>query len=210
MMPWGSKMTDEEMTYRTLRKIQQMETNSPTLSKIKPDFYKSLSEYLQELSQRYEKESSSQKKTLLKEEIENIKKISLSIYELREKKILLAAISKARGGNPVTNNLIDFENTLYKSVLKAMDNSRNTVFKKESETKVIDNKPTDSGKVKDIKEEKNEKVQQQNPIVKVNKFRHVLINFNYRILLLNFFIFFFFYIFNFTRVCRFIVNHFGF
>ena len=163
-------MTDEEINYRTLRKIQQTEKNSPALSNIRSDFYKSLAEYLQELEQRYEKESSAQKKTLLKEEIENIKKISLSVYELREKKILLAAISKARGGNPDTNNVIDFENTLFKSVLNAMNSSRNTVFKKEeTENEVVDDKENESDKIKAKKEDKDEKIEEHNPIVRVNK-----------------------------------------
>ena len=93
-------MEDDEINYRTLRKIQQMEKNSPTLTDLRPDFYENLSEYLKNLDNRFECESSSQKQMLLKDEMQNTKKIATSIYEQREKKVLLAAITKARGGNP--------------------------------------------------------------------------------------------------------------
>ena len=123
-------MTEEEINYRTLRKIQQIEKNSPVLSNIKSDFYSSLVDYLNELNKRLQKEGNSQKKMLLQDEIENIKKLSLSIYELREKKILLAAVSKARGGNPDTNNLIASERKLFDSILENMLTYRNNIFEK--------------------------------------------------------------------------------
>ncbi len=90
-------MEEEEISYKTLRKIQQMEKNSPVLTELKTIFYSELLEYIENLNNRLERETSSQKKMLLKDEIQNTKKIAANIYEQREKKILLAAISKARG-----------------------------------------------------------------------------------------------------------------
>ena len=79
-------MDEEELSYKTLRKIQQMEKNSPGLTSLLPDFYNSLSDYLENLDKRLNEESSSQKKMMLTDEIQNIKKIAINIYEQREKK----------------------------------------------------------------------------------------------------------------------------
>ena len=162
-------MTEEEINYRTLRKIQQLEKNSPVLSNIPSNFYSSMVDYLKEINERLQKEESSQKKTLLKDEVENTKKLSLSIYELREKKILLAAVSKARGGNPDIKNLIESEKKLFDSILQTMLSSRSNIFEKEevsNEESTEEETPKESKK--QIKDEKIE-TKNLNPIVKVEK-----------------------------------------
>jgi len=65
---------DEEINYRSLRKIQENEKNSPILSELKPDFYTAFIVYLKNLNKRLEEEKSSQKKLLIIDEIENTKK----------------------------------------------------------------------------------------------------------------------------------------
>lgn len=146
-----------EINYKTLRKIQQMEKNSPVLTKIGSDFYTVLSKYLKYLDSRLEKESSSQKQMLLKEEIQNTKKIVTNIYEQREKKILLAAISKARRGNPDLKNLVNAEKNLFNSILEMMIQSRRELLNK----KLQEEKKT----VKSEKE--SEKQENANSIVRV-------------------------------------------
>lgn len=146
-----------EINYRTLRKIQQMEKNSPVLTKMDSDFYSVLSKYLKYLNSRLEKESPSQKQKLLKDEIQNTKKIVMNIYEQREKKILLAAISKARGGNPDLKNLVDAEKKLFDSILNLMVQSRRELLNKKSqeEKKTIES------------EKESEKQENANSIVRI-------------------------------------------
>ena len=103
-------MDTSEINYRTLRKNQQIEKETPVLSEIGSNFYTVLSGYLKDLDERLGKESSPQKHSLLKDEIQNTKKIAVNIYEQREKKIILAVISKARGGSPDLKNLTNVEN----------------------------------------------------------------------------------------------------
>jgi len=159
-------MEEDEINYRTLRKTQEMEKNSPVLTELKPDFYNVLSEYLKNLNNRLERETSSQKQVLLKDEIQNTKKIATNIYEQREKKILLAAISKARGGNPDLKNMIDVEKNLFDPVLNLMLDSRKKIL--ETETK--ENKSSDTKTVETKKEEKTEKKQENtNSIVRVTQ-----------------------------------------
>ena len=131
-MFYEKEMDADEINYRTLRKIQQIEKNSPVLTKIDSDFYSALSGYLKGLDNRLGKESSSQKQMLLKDEIQNTRKIAMNIYEQREKKILLAAITKARGGNPDLKNMMDVEKDLYNPVLNQMLKSRKIFLKNEN------------------------------------------------------------------------------
>ncbi len=144
-------MEDDEINYRTLRKIQQMEKNSPILTDLRPDFYDNLSEYLESLNNRLESESSSQKQMLLKDEIQNTKKIATSIYEQREKKVLLAAVTKARGGNPDLKNMVNIEKNLFEPVLELLLNSRKKILENET----IKNKSNDMKTVEPEEEKKN-------------------------------------------------------
>jgi DNA replication initiation complex subunit (GINS family) len=159
-------MEDEEINYRTLRKIQQMEKNSPLLTDLKSSFYTELSEFFQGLNERLKNESSSQKLLLIKDEMQNTKKIAINIYEQREKKILLAAISKARGGNPDLKNLIDVEKELYDSILNLMMDSRKQFLEKEKQESVANEKSV-VGNNKN--EETDDKQNNSNPIVRVTE-----------------------------------------
>jgi DNA replication factor GINS len=158
-------MNEEEINYKILREIQQMEKKSPILTEIKSSFYFEISKYIDELNDRLKNESSSQKQTLLCGEIENIQKLSLNIYELREKKILSAAISKARGGNPDIKNMTNIEKSLFGSILDVLNKSREDIFKNES----VENK-TNKPDEKIVEPEKiEEKHKNPNPIVRVTE-----------------------------------------
>jgi DNA replication initiation complex subunit (GINS family) len=157
-------MVEEEINYRTLRKIQQMEKNSPILTELQTGFYKEVSEYLDFLNKRLENEQSPQKKTLLKDEISNTKKIAVNIYEQRERKVLLAAVSKVRGGNPDLKNVLDVEENLYNSVLKIMKESRNNFLKNEKVDKTENKDTTKEGKKEEVAFLKN-----SNTIVRITQ-----------------------------------------
>jgi len=161
---------DEEISYKSLRKIQQIEKNSPILSELHSGFYDELYKHIQMLDKRLGTESSSQKETLLSEEVENIKKIALNVYEQREKKILLAAVSKARGGNPSLNNMLNMEKKLYTSVLENLEKSRNTILdkkndKNEKNEENITQKPEEKVEEESIEEQKDN----SNPILLIKQ-----------------------------------------
>ena len=158
-------MNDDEINYKTLRRIQEMEKKSPSLTRITPNFYNDLSNYLENLDDRLGKESLPQKKMFLKVEIKDTNKIVTSIYEMREKKILLATISKARGGNPNLKNLVDAEKDLFESTLNLMTQMRKQVLEKRSKGR------TETKKVVEPKKEdkKNEEQENSKPVVRVTK-----------------------------------------
>jgi len=159
-------MDVDEINYKTLRRIQQTERNAPMLTKIDSDFYRALSQYVNGLEGRLNKESSSQTQTLLKDEIHNTKKIATNIYEQRERKILLAAISKARGGNPDLKHLIDGEQQLFDSMLELMRQSRKQLLNKEL-------KQNEKEEIKPVEpkneEEENETQENTSPIVRITQ-----------------------------------------
>ncbi|HEY0090707.1 MAG TPA: hypothetical protein VGB37_17790 [Candidatus Lokiarchaeia archaeon] len=156
-------MDEDEINYRNLRKIQQMEKNSPSLTEIKPDFFNKLSEYLEYLNKRFESETSSQKRMLLNDEIQNTKKIAYNIYEQREKKILLAVISKARGGDPDIKNMTDIEKNLFEPILEIIQNSRRKILEKETTQAVPNN--INTNKLEEKKKDDN--IKNSNPILRV-------------------------------------------
>jgi len=159
-------MDTDEINYKTLRRIQQIERNAPMLTKVDDGFYRALSQYVNGLEGRLKKESPSQKQMLLKEEIQNTRKITTNIYEQREKKILLAAISKARGGNPDLKHLIDKEQQLFDSVLELMTQSRKQLLNKESEQiKKEEIKPVEPKN----EEKENETQENTNPVVQITQ-----------------------------------------
>ena len=160
-------MDEDEISYKNLRKIQQMEKNSPVLTGLKSGFYNELFEYLEKLDKRLEKESSSQKQILLKDEIQNTRKIVANVYEQREKKILLAAVSKARSGNPDLKNMLDVEKNLFDAVLGLLLQSREWFL--ENKTKKNEN-VTNSEKTESKKENiVEEKQENSNPVLLVTK-----------------------------------------
>ena len=158
-------MNADEINYKTLRRIQEMEKKSPSLTRIEPNFYNDLSKYLENLDDRLGKESSPQKQMLLKVEIRDTNKIVTSIYEMREKKILLAAISKGRGGNPNLNNFVDVEKDLFESTLEIMTQTRKQVLEKESKGSNGKEKTVETKK----EDEKNEGQENSKPVVRVTK-----------------------------------------
>ena len=146
-------MTNEEISYRLLRKIQQMEKNTPVLTDLDNNFYTNLEKYFLDLNVHLKSETDEHKKKLLDEEIVNTKKIITNIYEQREKKILLTAISKARSGNPDLKNMIGVERAFFDSILNLINAFRDSILENK---KTIDEKKVEpEQEIKKTIEEKN-------------------------------------------------------
>ncbi len=105
-------MKAEDTPYRTLRKIQLSEEKSPLLTKIDKNFYSQIAEYQKNPDDNSEKE------------IQDLERIFSIIYEIREKKIVQAALSKIHGGKPDLNNILDEEKKLFDSIIGTLLQSR--------------------------------------------------------------------------------------
>ena len=162
-------MMEEEINYGNIRKLQLLEKNSPVLTDLPLGFYKELSEYLDVLNKRLENEQSLQKQTLLKDEISNTERIAINIYEQRERKILLAAVSKVRGGNPDLKNMLEVEENLYNSILNVMMKSRNNFLKNKKTEKKDDKVENKESKNEEKKQEEMLSREEPNQIVRVTQ-----------------------------------------
>jgi DNA replication initiation complex subunit (GINS family) len=122
-----------DINYNQLRKIQNLERKYKTFSQLEPEFYNKIEDYIEGLNKRLNTESSDHKKTLLDGEIQNTRRIINSIYEQREKKIVLAALTKARGGSPNLKNLLKSEIILFDSIYTSLIESRRKISKDKKE-----------------------------------------------------------------------------
>ncbi len=124
----------EEISYKTLRRIQQAEQTASGLTKIDTNFYRDVMAYVKNLEESVASEKNPTKLKLFSDEISNTKKIINSIYELREKKIVYNALSTVRSGTPDLKNLLEVEKRLFDSLVEQIRSSRQEIFegKKES------------------------------------------------------------------------------
>lgn len=155
---------ENEINYRYLRKIQQNEKNSPKLSALDFDFYQSVINYIKDLEKRYKNDNSEQKQKILNEEIINTKKIIENIYEMREKKIINAALSKARGGEPDTKQLLENEKNLYNQITDMLKENRINLIEKKSI-----NQKKNKKFIKKVDEKEQTKVKKFNPIIVIKE-----------------------------------------
>ena len=166
-------MDAEEISYRFLRKIQQTEKTSPKLSDVRSNLYSEIQDYIKNLEEREEKEKTNQKKKILSEEIENTRRIFLDIYEKREKKILMAAITRARGGKPNLDNMLDIEKKLYNSIFEIISSSRKIALENKKDLVKPTEEKKEKVKVEDKSEENNKKdlnkSQKNNPIIRLKE-----------------------------------------
>jgi DNA replication initiation complex subunit (GINS family) len=150
----------EDITYKTLRKLQQAEQTSGTFTKIDVDFYDRLSSYMRDLERSVEQEKNPLKLKLFTDEMVNTKKIANSIYELREKKIVQAALATARGATPDLKNLLNIEQKLYTALVEQITASRKMIFEQQT-------RPSQPPMMQQTSPEKPPVVANNNPIVRV-------------------------------------------
>jgi DNA replication factor GINS len=156
-------MDDEEFSYKTLRKIQQSEKQSPKVTKIPKSFYDDVKTYLDGLQNQLEKETKHKRQMLLADEIQNMEKIITNIYEQREKKIIMAAMSRVRSGNPHLHDLLDPELKLFDDLQQVLKGARKRILSNENEPEPL--LPlTDSGPEIQDREETEEAIDEE-PVI---------------------------------------------
>ena len=129
------------LSYSKLRNIEQREKASPFLTDIGPDFYKQAIQHIKELEERVEEEKiknpASKKLVLLADELRNTKRVWENIFERREKKIVLAALSAVRGGKAIPENLTREEKVFYDALVSLLKEHRKRIFENQEKEFVI-------------------------------------------------------------------------
>lgn len=137
-------MKKEELNEEKLREILEAERMSKTrknraLTKIGHDFYSNLKRYLNETQKAFEKEykinPTSSKTLLLRDELSSSKRLAENIFELREEKIMLTALSVIKGGKPDLSLMVKEEKGLYENLLNVLKENREELLSIEPETK---------------------------------------------------------------------------
>jgi DNA replication factor GINS len=116
------------MDYKILRKIQQEEKSSPLLTKIDDYLFNEAMSYHHLLLKRLKTEEKPSRNLIISEQIQNVEKIIRNIYEIREKKIILSAMAKARGGSPSEKHFSPLEVTLFQNVSSLLLKNRNVLL----------------------------------------------------------------------------------
>jgi len=98
-------MVDIRITYETLFDLLRREKNREELQELDKDFYEQVLAYLKEkksdLTKKGDELFASAEREKLKIQFQNIRRIVKELYERREKKIIIIAMSKARTGSDV-------------------------------------------------------------------------------------------------------------
>lgn len=124
----------EPLNYEVLRRKQQLERSAPRLTRLEHDFYPNLELYLKGLQEDFQREQAanpgSSKATLLGDELQNTRRLAEDLYEHREKKVLTAALSAARGGNPDDPNMLREEKELFEALVQLMRDAKRRALHK--------------------------------------------------------------------------------
>jgi len=120
------------LSYSKLRNIEQNEKNSSYLTNIGIDFYQEALSYIKEIEEKIEEERlknpSSHKLILLSDELRNTKRILNNIFERREKKIIMAALTFARTGKKMPENMTREEKLFYENLINVIKENRKKIF----------------------------------------------------------------------------------
>lgn len=122
----------EPLNYESLRRKQQLERGSPRLTRLEGDFYVTLEAYLKGLNEDLQREVAqspgSAKATLLQDELQNTRRLAEDLYEHRERKIIGAAVTAARGSAQDTTNMLRQEQELYEALINVLRDTKRRVL----------------------------------------------------------------------------------
>jgi DNA replication initiation complex subunit (GINS family) len=120
-------MQEEALTYDALRRVERQENTSPRLTKLEPGFWERLGEHLGRLRDEFqaqqEEDPTARRTVVLADELRNTQRLAESIWSLREKKVVQAAMGAVRrreGGMSVPENATKQERDLFASAMEVM------------------------------------------------------------------------------------------
>ncbi len=124
-----------------------------------PDFYRLAMEYIKSLSNEYSQRIKEGNLTveseMLEDELRNAKKIIKDIYEQRERKILLKALTDVRSGVEEydMSNMTPEEKVVYNEIVKNLKKYRKNVFEGDIKKPEVPKKETLDKDLKEVNED---------------------------------------------------------
>ena len=163
---------DEEFTFETIAKVYREERKQTTLTKLPINFYRNLRDYIDRLHQGYlaarKEDPNSPKTVMLEDEFGRSQKRFNQIYEYRERKIMVLALSASNGGSPDTSPLTVEEKTALEDMIETLMKSRSSIISANQENSCepqtflkSEEKVTPPEKDNEIDEPKESKAQEE-------------------------------------------------
>ena len=127
-------LDEEDFTYSALVNRWRKERSATALSKMDDRFYEAFDGVLRDLREQYGKEHAANPATpkvlILQDELMNLQRVREDIYDLRERKIVTAAVIAARGGNPDRSAMTNEEDVLFEEVLRVLRDARRNLLRR--------------------------------------------------------------------------------
>lgn len=128
---------EEEFTFEIIAQVYREERNSPGLTKLPSNFYKNLMDYIEKLRISFlrerKDEATSSKAIMLEDEFNKAQRRAQEIYELRERKIVLLALSAVNGGSPNIRFITKEEKYAFDNLVDSLSKNRTLIFAKKEE-----------------------------------------------------------------------------
>lgn len=149
---------EDDFTFETIAQVYREERKTTGLTKLPLNFYKNLAEYIDKLRESYFRERkndpTSSKSIMLEDEFNKAEKRASQIYEFRERKITLLALSSVNDGNPNLKLMVEEEKKAFSDLVEILKKNRSSILlKKEEDRCVSESSQTSDEK---LKEEKND------------------------------------------------------
>jgi DNA replication initiation complex subunit (GINS family) len=113
----------------------KLESGSGKLTKLEPSFYQDVERYMRRLQEEFQSEQAanpgSSKSALLLDDINSTRALFEDIYERRERKIVSAALSAARGTSPDLSNMLSREKEFFDLQVQVLRDAKRSVIKGE-------------------------------------------------------------------------------
>lgn len=127
----------DEITYNVLRNRQKEEDDEPGVTRLDADFYRRVRERIAALHEEYRQaqreDPADQRTRMLLDEINKMEDTLEELYHRRQRKIVRAAIARARGGDPGVENLTPPERDLFDSLVETLDDHKDRTLETEVE-----------------------------------------------------------------------------
>ena len=125
-----------EIGFSEVSEAHRSERRSKVLTKLPSGFYEEAEKHLTELREEYGKGGSGPQTMMLLDEIGKIEKRMKMIYEIRERKIALSALSHL-GGAKVPENMTSRDRALFDELVDALGHYRSSGKPREPEKKAV-------------------------------------------------------------------------
>jgi DNA replication initiation complex subunit (GINS family) len=127
-------LDEEEFTYPSLVNRWRRERATTALSKMDTGFYEAFDAHLRALREDYQRENAANPATpkvlILQDELAKLQSVRDDLYDLRERKIVTAALIAARGAHADKANMTREEEVVFEELLRALRESRRSLLRR--------------------------------------------------------------------------------